>query len=112
MSAIRWITASRLAMPISIGLTGGPLAWSSSVAARPSQNCAEWNAAFQTVGALRPPFWPCTPIEVGMWSSPPSMTLWQEKQDTDPVEENRGSKYSILPSSTLAAVVGLSAGSG
>ncbi len=47
-----------------------------------------------------------------MWSSPPSITLWQEKHDTVPVEDRRGSKYSILPSSTLAAVVGLSAGAG
>src|SRR5690606_41456360 len=40
------------------------------------------------------------------------MTLWHEKQDTVPVDEKRGSKYSILPSSTLDAVVGLSAGAG
>src|SRR5512143_3229212 len=106
----RSITASRLAMPISIGFTGGPLACSSSDGARPSQNCTEWNAAFHTVGALRPPLRPCTPADVVMWSSPPSMTLWHEKHDTVPVEDRRGSKYSILPSSTLAAVVGLSAG--
>jgi hypothetical protein len=99
-------------MPISIGLTGGPLACSSRLTARPSQNCTEWNAELHTVGALRPPFCPCTPIDVGRWSSPPSITLWQEKQEIVPSEENRGSKNSILPNSTLADVLGLSAGSG
>src|SRR5512140_827499 len=51
-------------------------------------------------------------MDVGRWSSPPSITLWQEKHDTLPLDDRRGSKYSILPSSTLAAVVGLSAGAG
>src|SRR5512140_1670745 len=51
-------------------------------------------------------------MDVGRWSSPPSMTLWHEKHATLPLDESRGSKYSILPSSTLAAVVGLSAGAG
>src|SRR5512140_1332138 len=51
-------------------------------------------------------------MDVGRWSSPPSITLWQEKHDTLPLDDSRGSKYSILPSSTLAAVVGLSAGAG
>ncbi len=40
------------------------------------------------------------------------MTLWQVKHDTVPLDDSRGSKYSILPSSTLSAVVGLSAGAG
>jgi len=40
------------------------------------------------------------------------MTLWQDKQDTVPVDDSRGSKKSILPNSTLAAVVGLFAGVG
>ena len=43
---------------------------------------------------------------------PPSMTLWQEKQETVPVAENRGSKKSILPSSTFSTVVGLFTGNG
>jgi hypothetical protein len=40
------------------------------------------------------------------------MTLWQELQETVPVEDSRGSMNNILPSLTLAGVVGLSAGSG
>lgn len=51
-------------------------------------------------------------MDVGRWSSPPSMTLWQEKHETLPLDDSRGSKYSILPSSTLSAVAGLSAGAG
>ena len=52
-------------MPISTGFTIGPLAWASSVGARPSQNWAVRNAALNTVGALRPPFTPWTPMLVG-----------------------------------------------
>lgn len=40
------------------------------------------------------------------------MTLWQEKHDSVPVDDRRGSKNSILPSSILAGVEGLSADSG
>ena len=40
------------------------------------------------------------------------MTLWQEKHETLPLDDMRVSKYSILPSSTLAGVVGLLAGAG
>ena len=41
-----------------------------------------------------------------------SMTLWQEKHETLPLDDMRVSKYSILPSSTFSGVVGLSAGAG
>jgi hypothetical protein len=37
--------------------------------------------------------------------------LWQEKHETVPVEESRGSKKSILPNSTFAGVLGFAAGS-
>jgi hypothetical protein len=40
------------------------------------------------------------------------MVLWQEEQETVPVDDKRGSWYNICPSSTLASVVGLSAGAG
>jgi hypothetical protein len=40
------------------------------------------------------------------------MVLWQDAQDTVPVEDKRGSWYKILPNSTFSAVVGLSAGAG
>jgi hypothetical protein len=42
-------------------------------------------------------FSPYTPIDVGRWSSPSSITLWDEKHEIGPFEEGRGSKYSILP---------------
>jgi len=40
------------------------------------------------------------------------MTLWHVKHDTVPLDDNLGSKYSIFPSSTFSAVMGLSAGAG
>ena len=51
-----WLTGEHAkGETLSIAFAGGPFAWSSSVAARPSQNWLERNAAFHTVGALRPP---------------------------------------------------------
>ncbi len=47
------ITAASFTMPISMGLVIGSFAWSSSVAARPSQNCVALNIAFRTVGLFR-----------------------------------------------------------
>ncbi len=51
-------------------------------------------------------------MELGLLSSPPNMVLWQEAQETVPVEDKRGSWYSIFPSSTFSSVVGLSDGAG
>src|SRR5512132_2077616 len=99
-------------MPISTGFTIGPFACSSSVAARPSQNCTGRYAAFHTVGAERSPCLPSTPTLTARSSSPASITLWHELHDTVAVSDSRGSKNSCLPSSTLATVVGLSAGVG
>ena len=48
-------TTVATALLASIAFAGGPLACSSCGAARPSQNWLERKAAFQTVGALRPP---------------------------------------------------------
>ena len=87
----RATTSSQLFMPISIGLVTGPAACASRVAALPSQNCTALKAEFHTVGALRPPVWPLTPIELGRLSSPPNMVLWQDAQETVPVEDKRGS---------------------
>ncbi|SJM96374.1 hypothetical protein CRENPOLYSF1_890044 [Crenothrix polyspora] len=38
--------------------------------------------------------------------------LWQDEHETVPVEDKRGSWYSILPNAILASVVGLPAGAG
>ncbi|MNX99754.1 hypothetical protein D3C86_1322210 [compost metagenome] len=89
---MRLTTTSWLGLPISTGLTMGPLACSSRLAARPSQNWTDKKAEFQTVGAERPPVLPKTPSEVARLSSPPAITLWQELQETLPVLESRGSK--------------------
>jgi hypothetical protein len=40
------------------------------------------------------------------------MVLWHDEHDTVPVEDRRGSWYSILPNAILASVVGLPAGAG
>jgi hypothetical protein len=53
-------------MPISMGLAMGPLACSSRVPARPSQNCASEYARLITVGALRPPFCDLMPVETAV----------------------------------------------
>src|SRR5690554_7774913 len=79
----------------------GPLACSARSAARPSQNWAALNTALNTVGEFRGPFCQPWPIEVGNSSSPPRPTLWQVLQLIRWLEDRRGSKNSILPSSTL-----------
>src|SRR5260221_189623 len=112
MAARREITRSWELIPISMALTIGPLAWSSSVAARPSQKSAERSPAFQTVGADRAPVWPRTPTDVARPSSPPAMRLWHELHETVPVADNRGSKKRSFPSSTLAGVAGFAVGDG
>src|SRR5438270_12523903 len=55
MAAIASTAASRVGWPISDGLVIGRAACSSSVAARPSQNCALLKSALSTVAELR---WP------------------------------------------------------
>src|SRR3569832_1911972 len=87
---MRSTAASLEGMPISTGFRMGPLAGSSRVAARPSQNWAVRKAAFHTVGELRPPFWPATPTDSGRLSVPPDITLWQELQETVPAAGGRG----------------------
>src|SRR3569832_156480 len=109
---MRSTAASLEGMPISTGFRMGPLARSSRVAARPSQNWAVRKAAFHTVGDLRPPFWPATPTDSGRLSVPPDITLWQELQETVPSADRRGSKKSCLPSSIFYLLMGLPAGTG
>ena len=85
----------------------GPLAWAFRSSARPSQNCATLNTALNTVGALRGPFCQPWPIEVSRLSSPPMPRLWQVLQLIRWLAERRGSKNSILPSSTFSRVTAL-----
>src|SRR4051812_48244518 len=97
-------------MAISMGLTSGPFACSSKVAALPSQDWTVWKAAFQTVGAERPPVFPATPTDTARLSVPLAITLWHELQETVPSLESLGSKKRFRPRWTFSAVVGLSAG--
>src|SRR5690554_7988147 len=85
----------------------GPLACSARSAARPSQNWAALNTALNTVGEFRGLFCQPWPIEVGNSSSPPRPTVWQGLQLIRWLEDSRGSKDSILPSSTLVGVSSL-----
>lgn len=85
-------TAFSFGIAISIGLRIGPPAWSSIVAARPSQNWAMWPAALSTVGALRPPFCFLWPVLVGSPSTPCLSMAWQLAHDTSWFFERRASK--------------------
>src|SRR4051794_13279527 len=96
--------------PISMGLAIGPLACSSSDAARPSQNCSRLNARLMTVGALRPPSWPRTPRENRCPSVNAARGSWQLAHDTVASPDNRLSKYSSQPSSAFSGVYLLSFG--
>jgi hypothetical protein len=87
----------------------GPPACAFSVGARPSQNCATFMLEFSTVGALIGPFCQLSPIEDFRLSEPPILRLWHELHEMNPDAESRGSKYSFLPSSTIA---GLPTGAG
>jgi hypothetical protein len=92
---------------ISTAAWTGPLACSRRSSARPSQNCAALKTAFSTVGALRGPFCQPWPTEVSSRSTPASPMLWQVLQLISQLEERRGSKKSIRPSSTFSGVTGL-----
>ena len=103
-------TASSWFEPISPGLAMGPPAWSVRSLARPSQNWARFRLELSTVGALMGPCCHLSPMDVGMLSVPPMDRLWHELQEMNPDLDNRGSKYSFLPSSTmprLTCVAGL-----
>src|SRR5712692_10132011 len=64
------------------------------------------------VGALRPPVCPRIPVETAALSVKPCSGAWHDAQATVLSAERRLSKYSSLPSSTLSAEYGLSAGHG
>src|SRR6187200_3396008 len=85
----------------------GPIACSFRSFARPSQNCAMLNTAFNTVGLLRGPFCHPCPMEVSSRSTPPRLRLWQVLQLISQLEESLGSNHSIFPNSTLAGFAGL-----
>ena len=66
----RAATVAASGIAISTGLRIGPAACSSSVVARPSQNCETCAAVLNTVGVLRFPRSPRAPGEVGRPSAP------------------------------------------
>src|SRR5690606_22663363 len=82
----------------------GPLACSARSAARPSQNWATLNTAFNTVGELRGPCCQPWPTEVGILSAPPVPTLWQVLQVMMWLLDRRGSNHSHWPSSICSGV--------
>src|SRR5689334_14924205 len=86
-----------------MGLAMGPLACSSSVSARPSQNCASEYARLITVGALRPPFCDLMPVENAAPSVKACSGAWQEAHETVSSAESRLSKYKTRPNSALSA---------
>ncbi len=100
------MTLASLGMAISTGLRMGPLACSSRVGARPSQNCTVWPPALYTVGELRPPSCFLWPGEKGLPSTPYLFRSWQLLQETSWFFERRFSKYSMRPSSTFSGVMG------
>src|SRR5688572_18847963 len=51
-------------------------------------------------------------MDEGRLSEPPMLRLWQELQEMNPDFDKRGSKKSILPSSTMFSFLGLSASMG
>src|SRR6266851_396940 len=109
-AAIWAAAASRLGCPISLGLAMGSAACSSSVFTRPSQNCVLLWSAFRTVGELRWPTRPLTPIETGLPSVKARAGSWQILQATVPSIDRRPSKKSFRPRATFSRVCGLSAG--
>src|SRR5450759_1523069 len=67
-------TAPVLGIPISAGFRIGPLACSSTLGSRPSQNCATCPAALYTVFELREPSCPLWPKLTRRPSAPVSYT--------------------------------------
>src|SRR5947209_4413635 len=108
--ALLWARSVALSMVISIGLAIGPLACSSRVGARPSQNWRVLYARLITVGALRPPRWPPIPRELAAPSPNAFAGSWQLAHETEWSDESRLSKKRSLPSSAFSAVYGLSSG--
>src|SRR5687768_7589278 len=67
---------------------------------------------FNTVGELIGPWCHLWPMDEGRLSEPPMLRLWQELQEMNPDFDKRGSKKSILPSSTMFSFLGLAASIG
>src|SRR5262245_12575503 len=84
--------------------------WSSSVAARPSQNWAFVNTRLIEAGALRPPCDRRIPVETGCPSVKARDGMWQLPQAIVLFLDMRLSKNSRRPSSTFLAVSGFSLG--
>ena len=85
------VTTSGHRVAISTSFWMGPSIWSSSVSARPSQNCAMLKATLNTVGEFTDPSRPSTPTDTTLPSSPPLARSWQLAQDTVSFFESRGS---------------------
>jgi len=90
-------------LAISIADWTGPSVWSSSVSARPSQNCLKLKPVLKTVGALIGPSALSTPTDTRRPSSPPDARSWQLAQDTELSFDSRSSWNSIRPRATLSA---------
>src|SRR5258708_6011844 len=97
---------------ISPGACMGPTACSSSEPKRPSHICSSLKTVFTMVGVARFKVVIPLPIAVGRPSDHPMAGLWQVAQLIQLDPESRGSKKSILPSSTRAGVTELLAGAG
>src|SRR5215217_979346 len=97
-------TASGEGMAISTGFRMGSFAWSSSVEARPSQNCEALKSALSTVGLLRMPFWPFTPSDTGLPSEKPLFGSWHVAQDVLSSNDSRLSLKSFSHHPTRSGV--------
>ena len=81
-----------LGIAISAGFCIGPSAWSSSDAARPSQNWAALKTRLITVGACRFPFFPPTPVENWFGSAKPFSGTWHDAHESVLSGDRRRSK--------------------
>src|SRR4051812_30328052 len=90
----------------------GPLACSSKLSARPSQNWDFMYAALRMLGAETVPLWPRIPVDTGDWSVQPLFGSWHDAHETVASRDRRLSKKRVLPSAAFASLTGLSGGTG
>ena len=76
-------------MAIDRAVVIGPLACSSRLGARPSQNWNSLKTEFSTVGLFRVPFFPPTPSATFLPSANPFSGSWQVAHETVPSFERR-----------------------
>src|SRR5439155_17432980 len=97
---------------ISMGFWIGWSTWSRSVAARPSQKNADFQARLKSDMALRVPAWPSAPrLKARFLSAPAAARSWHEAQDWLLSAERRFSLNNRRPNWTPSSVSGLSSGS-